>query len=131
MMIDFYGRKRSSLWKYFEILDDLLSKARCRLCDHELSYRTSTSNLKKHLLSKHPTTERITSEPRKPRSSKNVQIVEPLSNSRRLAWEGGMQHLWAGAQLQNHQHKLKETSYEQASYRSPLSMKEKRVVIWE
>ncbi|CAH2014712.1 unnamed protein product, partial [Acanthoscelides obtectus] len=47
-------KKRSPLWRYFRILDDLTSKAKCKLCGHELSYRTTTSNLKKHLNRRHP-----------------------------------------------------------------------------
>nr|CAI5865857.1 unnamed protein product [Callosobruchus analis] len=41
------------MWKYFEATDDFGIKAKCKLCSQELSYRTNTSNLKKHLMRKH------------------------------------------------------------------------------
>lgn len=45
--------KTSKLWKYFEPVDDHF--ATCNMCKQKFSYRTSTSNLKKHILNKHPT----------------------------------------------------------------------------
>nr|CAI5826243.1 unnamed protein product [Callosobruchus analis] len=113
------SRKRSSLWKYFEILDDLLSKARCRLCDHELSYRTSTSNLKKHLLSKHPTTERITSR-RTSRLWNHFQIVDGLRGKAECNICGQeLSYKTTNTNLKKHLMNKHPTG-------QPLSMKEKR-----
>lgn len=46
--------KTSKLWKYFKPVDDHF--AICNMCSQKLSYKTSTSNLKKHMESKHPNT---------------------------------------------------------------------------
>lgn len=46
-------RKTSQLWKYFEPENE--NYAICNMCKLRLSYKTSISNLKKHLKTKHPT----------------------------------------------------------------------------
>lgn len=46
-------RKTSSLWNFYSAVDS--TKAKCNICKHVLSCKTSTSNLKKHLERKHPT----------------------------------------------------------------------------
>nr|CAH7732215.1 unnamed protein product [Callosobruchus chinensis] len=68
------GRRTSSLWKYFEIVDDVYGKARCKLCSRQLSCRSTNSNLKNHLSSKHPT-EKVTNEPRATRRERLVEQV--------------------------------------------------------
>lgn len=45
-------KKTSFLWKFFSQEKD--SKAVCNLCKQVMSYKTSTTNLKKHLERKHP-----------------------------------------------------------------------------
>uniref|UniRef100_A0A3P8T2G1 BED-type domain-containing protein n=1 Tax=Amphiprion percula TaxID=161767 RepID=A0A3P8T2G1_AMPPE len=46
--------KRSLIWRYFEHLDGL-NAARCRICMKKLQYSYgSTSNLRRHLLKRHP-----------------------------------------------------------------------------
>uniref|UniRef100_A0A3Q1F0E0 Stress response protein NST1-like n=1 Tax=Acanthochromis polyacanthus TaxID=80966 RepID=A0A3Q1F0E0_9TELE len=46
--------KRSLIWRYFEHLDSL-NAARCRICMKKLQYSYgSTSNLRRHLLKRHP-----------------------------------------------------------------------------
>lgn len=47
------GTKSSALWRFFEVID--AECAKCSMCKQKFSYRTSTSNLKKHLKNKHPT----------------------------------------------------------------------------
>uniref|UniRef100_A0AAR5PMT2 BED-type domain-containing protein n=1 Tax=Dendroctonus ponderosae TaxID=77166 RepID=A0AAR5PMT2_DENPD len=44
-------RKISFLWNFFEAIDDAFAK--CNSCEAKLSYRTSTSNLKRHMECKH------------------------------------------------------------------------------
>lgn len=46
-------RKRSLIWNYFTP-EENGSTAICKLCRNTLQYRSSISNLKKHLLRKHP-----------------------------------------------------------------------------
>lgn len=46
-------KKKSILWNFFTEIDQI--KAKCNLCGVKLSYKTSTSNLKKHMQIKHPT----------------------------------------------------------------------------
>ncbi|KAK9871392.1 hypothetical protein WA026_011645 [Henosepilachna vigintioctopunctata] len=45
-------RRKSLLWALFEPIDD--HRAKCLDCKQKFSYRTSTSNLAKHLRRKHP-----------------------------------------------------------------------------
>ncbi|XP_025834211.1 beta-ureidopropionase-like [Agrilus planipennis] len=49
------SRRSSVLWKIFTIEDQVKNLARCDICRQLFSYKTSISNLKKHLLKKHPT----------------------------------------------------------------------------
>ncbi|XP_063543634.1 uncharacterized protein LOC134752010 [Cydia strobilella] len=45
---------RSAIWPYFRITDPACKAARCLVCRKLLSYSTGTSNLRKHLMRKHP-----------------------------------------------------------------------------
>lgn len=46
-------RKRSLMWEFFQ--PSFEDKASCNLCKLNFSYKTSTTNLKKHLERRHPT----------------------------------------------------------------------------
>lgn len=52
---EYKHQKRSDVWNYFTILTNEKEKAKCNLCSMMYSYKGTASNLKKHLLSKHPT----------------------------------------------------------------------------
>lgn len=55
-MCDPRKMKSSNLWNCFEDSGDSVNKvAVCNLCKTKLSYKSSTTNLKKHLERKHPT----------------------------------------------------------------------------
>ncbi|XP_067008469.2 uncharacterized protein [Anabrus simplex] len=45
------GRKTSILWSYFTYINDNVAK--CDLCDRKLSYKSTTTNLRKHIERKH------------------------------------------------------------------------------
>ncbi|XP_067639740.1 E3 SUMO-protein ligase ZBED1-like [Eurosta solidaginis] len=45
--------KTSFLWQFFEKVDH--SFATCNICKTKISYKTSTSNLKRHMIRRHPT----------------------------------------------------------------------------
>lgn len=45
------SRKSSKVWEYFECLSK--EHARCRICFQKLSYKTTISNLKKHVINRH------------------------------------------------------------------------------
>lgn len=47
--------KTSSVWRFFEVQDATV--AICSICKCKLSYKSSISNLKKHLQRKHPMVE--------------------------------------------------------------------------
>lgn len=47
-------RKRSNLWNFFDAVDKESKMAKCNVCYLKFSYKTSTSNLKKHMKNKHP-----------------------------------------------------------------------------
>nr|CAI5865856.1 unnamed protein product [Callosobruchus analis] len=46
-------RKTSPIWKFFVIADDSEGIAICRMCDNHLSYRSTISNLKRHVKRAH------------------------------------------------------------------------------
>lgn len=55
-MADSRKIKTSNLWNCFEDSSDSANKvAICKICKSKLSYKSSTSNLKKHIERKHPT----------------------------------------------------------------------------
>lgn len=47
--------KSSVLWEFFSTIEGDSNFAKCKTCKQKLSYKTSTSNLKKHMTKKHPT----------------------------------------------------------------------------
>lgn len=51
------NRRSSPVWNFFSIANATTYTAKCNLCKSIMSYKTSVSNLKKHLLRKHPTVE--------------------------------------------------------------------------
>lgn len=53
MSINLKRKKSSELWQFFEA--DASFYAKCNICKTKISYRTTISNLKKHMKSKHPT----------------------------------------------------------------------------
>ncbi|XP_028176711.1 uncharacterized protein LOC114364679 isoform X2 [Ostrinia furnacalis] len=49
-----YERSKSSaVWEHFTVKDNVKKIATCKVCDHTLSYLSTTSNLKKHWSNKH------------------------------------------------------------------------------
>jgi len=55
--------KTSVVWEQFEQLDQ--DYTQCKICNDRVSYKSSTSNLKKHLARRHPTVKIITAPKRK------------------------------------------------------------------
>lgn len=53
-MMNIHKRKMSALWRVFTITDKVNKMAICGFCGHHLSYKSSITNLKKHLERKHP-----------------------------------------------------------------------------
>lgn len=49
------SRKRSEVWQMFEVVDEIYAK--CNICKSKISYKTSLTNLKKHVQNRHPTVE--------------------------------------------------------------------------
>ena len=47
-------KRYSYLWNFFAVSDAVSFKAVCYICNHTLSYRTTITNLKKHLMTRHP-----------------------------------------------------------------------------
>lgn len=61
-------RKSSRIWEFFTPIDNEMAK--CDLCKNSFSYRTSVSNLKRHMERKHAT---ISLEPKQVSSSVHPQ----------------------------------------------------------
>ncbi|CAH1107682.1 unnamed protein product [Psylliodes chrysocephalus] len=81
-------RKKSTLWSFFQPTTD--QKATCNLCRQNISYKTSISNLKRHLQRKHPLVN-ITSDDgrtnnsvpssKKNQNTKENSLIQPSSSS--------------------------------------------------
>ncbi|XP_072941227.1 uncharacterized protein [Epargyreus clarus] len=48
-----YNKRRSKSWDYFEVVDATTFTAKCNICHELFSYRTSITNLMKHVRSAH------------------------------------------------------------------------------
>lgn len=75
-------RKTSPLWNFFSIVDNTNSVASCDICKQKLCYKSSVSNLKKHMQRKHPTVqiptlETCTSQTR-PSPTRQYESVEKM-----------------------------------------------------
>ncbi|KAG8235444.1 hypothetical protein J437_LFUL015792 [Ladona fulva] len=70
-------RKTSEIWNFFKEVDT--NFASCNICKTKLSYKTSTSNLKKHMLSKYPTVELSVSRIHQIRTRNCISRTFPLS----------------------------------------------------
>lgn len=53
------ARQRSPIWNFFSIVDKDNLTAKCDICAQKMCYKSSTSNLKRHLERKHPTVKLI------------------------------------------------------------------------
>ncbi|KAL0808545.1 hypothetical protein ABMA28_012990 [Loxostege sticticalis] len=62
-MADSRKLKTSNLWNCFDGSTDGNKMATCKICQSKISYKSSTSNLKKHLDRKHPTIQFVSSKP--------------------------------------------------------------------
>lgn len=62
-------RKISYLWNFFSVIDETMAK--CNMCAAKLSYKTSTTNLKRHIQAKHST---VSLEPQKSYCDKLVSF---------------------------------------------------------
>lgn len=51
--MDFLKRKSSKIWNFFTPIDHV--SAKCDICKNVVSYKTSKTNLKRHMDRKHPT----------------------------------------------------------------------------
>lgn len=49
------AQKSSILWNFFDICDNEKQIAKCNLCHQKLSFKSTITNLKKHIGRKHPT----------------------------------------------------------------------------
>ena len=47
-------RKRSEVWAYYEEHTEIPSKVVCQICSEKLNHSGNTSNMLKHLKTKHP-----------------------------------------------------------------------------
>ncbi|KAJ8709373.1 hypothetical protein PYW07_009199 [Mythimna separata] len=79
-MADSRKMKTSNLWNCFDGATDVNKIAICKICQSKLSYKSSTSNLKKHLERKHPTIQFVTSKPTSSDSSQPL-ITQPSTST--------------------------------------------------
>lgn len=48
----------SSIWHNFTVVDEVLKVSSCDLCGMQMSYRTTVSNMRKHLMRRHQINDR-------------------------------------------------------------------------
>lgn len=51
----------SSIWHNFTVVDEVLKVSSCDLCGMQMSYRTTVSNMRKHLMRRHQINDRKSS----------------------------------------------------------------------
>lgn len=86
-MADVRKMKTSNLWNCFEDFGDSVNKiANFKICQSKISYKSSTSNLKKHLERKHPTVLFFSTRP-------HSSTVNPQSTASTSAFNSNFQEL--------------------------------------
>lgn len=45
--------RKGQMWNYFAVVDEIAKKAECKYCKNILSFKTTITNLKKHMKQKH------------------------------------------------------------------------------
>lgn len=73
---------RSVVWDHFTVIDRKNQIATCNVCERRLSYRTTVTNLKKHVIRKHPHGG-LSEDNAPPRASVSASKRIPVSNIRR------------------------------------------------
>lgn len=83
------NKRTSAMWNFFTILDAQKQSAKCNLCKQVLSYKSSVTNLKRHILSRHPTVNILPNNERSETVSKNRNITPTPSTSSALQEDAG------------------------------------------
>lgn len=80
------GKRSSKLWNYFEVINNEKQVARCTLCDLKFSFRSTNTNLRKHLVRRHheeyitlDSTEAIRANPKVKKPSAKAAIFDEHS----------------------------------------------------
>lgn len=81
-----FGKRSSKLWNFFDVVNNDKQVARCTLCDLKLSFRSTNTNLRKHLSRRHreeyetlDSTEAIISKPKIKKPSGKAAIFDEHS----------------------------------------------------
>ena len=48
------SRRSSPVWSFFTVINTTKQIAKCDMCKADISFKSSVSNLKRHITSKHP-----------------------------------------------------------------------------
>lgn len=77
-----HSRRRSLIWRLFEHLDNL-NAARCRICMKKLHKSGGISNLRRHLVKRHPNvlTELLSTSPRPAVPSQDLRVASVSSET--------------------------------------------------
>ena len=75
------SKKTSIIWNFFHINDNKKQLAKCDLCHVVLCFKSSITNLKKHLQRKHPTINLNVTSKKYTSSAACASIFEPGSSS--------------------------------------------------
>lgn len=49
------SRRSSPIWSFFTVINSTNKIAKCDICKTDISFKSSVSNLKRHMIKKHPT----------------------------------------------------------------------------
>lgn len=49
------SKRSSPIWDFFTIINSTTQIAKCDMCKANISFKSSVSNLKRHIIKKHPT----------------------------------------------------------------------------
>ncbi|CAG9789919.1 unnamed protein product [Diatraea saccharalis] len=78
---------RSGVWEYFMVADEQQRTATCQLCSEEFSYRTTSSNLSRHLQRRHGIGTALKHSDTDNDDAEDKSIVRKPSNRTSIAWD--------------------------------------------
>ncbi|RVE46103.1 hypothetical protein evm_009267 [Chilo suppressalis] len=79
--------RRSGVWEYFDVTDEEQRTANCQLCSEEFSYRSTSTNLVRHLQRKHGVVFMHSESDNDKEGDSEKRPRKPTNNRTSIAWD--------------------------------------------